>query len=987
MKPIKLSLQAFGPFAGKEVVDFSPFYHGGLFLISGPTGSGKTTLFDGICYALFGEASSKRRQNDSLKSQYVEEKLCQVEFVFELEGKTISITRNPAQNALGVSGRIVRHDADASLYIDGKLVSQGVRDVNQSVRELLGLTFDEFSQITLLPQDEFRKLLEASSSEKEEIFRRIFSTQLLKNFEEDLGKQTIRLKKELDHYESLLRAELGDLLQEKGFEEALEEINVKLEEKENLLSELEKKTKEHELKRDKVQEEQTKVTEFLSLFIQMEKLEEEKDLMKKREEKLLLNQAILQIMPYRDALLEAEKEEKRRAKEVELQAEKKDKLHQEKEELQRKLIRLEEKKKELPEKEEESQKLLAMRQGLIRYLEAKKEKETILKGGKDRDKSLAQLQERKKILLKEKEENSGAKEEYEKVQKDFTLLLEKNRKSAEELDQLKEKKKNEEKKEKLSLDLEEKNRTLENLLQLEKEAEGSYEYLLASYTSSLASILAADLKDDMPCPVCGSLHHPSPMGKHEAISQEELTRGQKDLEEAKKQSEGKRREILLLEKELLLLPSLDEKEKEALLSFEKRHQDHLSSLKEEERLRHILKTPPRDFDEGALEKLQLLQSRLEQEGARDLGRLESLEKILSTAYPFNTLEALDQTRESLLREIHWIKEAHEAAKKKLDDISLLFVKEEEAYAQSLRRKEEALLALEKSTQTHAAKRIELDLPEHYEKDRLEKEELLSLKELLEDYNQKVLLLKGRLEDKKKEDFRSRNQELLEKRKELLETLTAYREEEKNLSADTKLLKQTMQRSLDYEKERKKVEEKHDRVYSVYAVASGKRGDRISFERYVLGAYLDEILLRGSLRLKEMSAGRYEFLRSDASTTKGGGKKGLDIDVLDYYTQKQRSIKTLSGGESFKASLALALGMGDFIHGQVSSVSMDTLLIDEGFGSLDSESLDSAIETLLDLQRQGRLVGIISHVEELRERIPHKIFVKKEIKGSTLKLEI
>lgn len=987
MKPIKLTLQAFGPFPGKEVIDFSPFYQGGLFLISGPTGSGKTTIFDAISYALFGEASSKRRQHDMLKSQYVEETLCKVTYDFELDGKTISITRSPQQRALGVSGRLIDHPADASLYVDDVLLASKPREVSAKIEEILGLTFDEFSQITLLPQGEFRKLLEASSSEKEDIFRRVFSTERLNDFQEDLSRQTSELKKKRDQYQNQLELELGDFLVDRSFEEALVEIQNQLSLKEEALLSSEKEGRELDQQREKLQLKQSKNQETLDFFEEKEQLDKQQAQMKNHARIIEVNRAIEQLMPYREALLEANRMLKLRKATYEEQQKKEEEVRSKAEEIQRILQHWTKKKEDLPELEKEKQELLSMEKGLAQYLEARKQKAEIGERSQKRRAEKEKLQEEKEDLIKTRQALKEAKLLYESKQKELTSLLEESRTEKEKLDTLRLQKEKEDKKQALLLSLEKMEKEHTHVLQLEKEREEEYNQFFHAYTSSLASILAADLKEGDPCPVCGSLHHPTPMEKTEAVDERRLRTAQKLLEETKKAVEGSRRDQDTLRKQMADLPTLTKEEIESLSRLPSLEKSHREKMELERELKAFLSKPPKEFEEELLEKLdQSLNSMVEIE-ARESGIMEKLNALLEEDYPFTSMEELEEKKRSLEKEIHSIQESYEQIKAQQEKHALLLVQEKERLKQALERKVEAEESIEKARTIHLEKREELGLDENYEVDYLEKEKLLQLKKDLEEYNQKVLLVEAKLQGLEKEDFLARKEKLVEERNAVEEELHLLREKQTALASEKRLLEQTKERSLGYEEKRKVYQKDYDQVYGIYAVASGQRGDRISFERYVLGAYLDEILQRGNLRLKEMTAGRYEFVRSDASSVKGGGKKGLDIDVLDYYTQKQRSIKSLSGGESFKASLALALGMGDFIHGQISSVSMDTLLIDEGFGSLDSESLDSAIETLLDLQRQGRLVGIISHVEELRERIPHQLLVKKEVEGSRVQLKI
>ena len=272
MKPIKLVFNAFGPYAKKTVIDFSLFDRGGLFLISGPTGSGKTTIFDAISFALFGEASNKKRQNDSLKSHYASEELCYVEFTFELGEKKIFLYRSPAQEAKGKRKALVKHTSTAQLYIDDVLIATNVSEVNEKISEILGLSYDEFSQIILLPQGEFQKLLEANSAAKEEIFRRIFSTQQLQAFTQALKNEEKRLNQELETIHTRLGEVLGEAYPERSARALIEELKEATENRKPLLKELTQLLDNEDKKKSNLELDLHRTGEKLQLFEKRKKL-------------------------------------------------------------------------------------------------------------------------------------------------------------------------------------------------------------------------------------------------------------------------------------------------------------------------------------------------------------------------------------------------------------------------------------------------------------------------------------------------------------------------------------------------------------------------------------------------------------------------------------------------------------------------------------------------------------------------------------------
>ncbi|HZK09493.1 MAG TPA: AAA family ATPase, partial [Clostridia bacterium] len=396
MKPIKLEMNAFGPYAQKVEIDFSKFYQGGLFLISGPTGSGKTTIFDAISFALFGEASNKKRESHTLKSHYTQEELCYVNFLFELGGKKIEIYRAPTQEAQGKRKALVTYSSTAELHIDDIPVAKGVMEVNEKIHEILGLNYEEFSQIILLPQGEFQKLLEASSADKEKIFRRIFSTQKLQAFTQALREEERRLDSDLKTNQTRLGEVLGPSYPKTSANELIKGLEEAIESKKPLLEELAKKVSEEEKKKSKLEIVLHQTKEKLELFqkrkihlLEEASVEEDKKIIK-------INHRAKELLPYRQSLLEGEKSldfyQKKRKEDQSryLDSETKKKL------VKDSFTKAEEERKNIAKLQKRLEELIGIKEGLGLYLGAKKEKEEFEKKAQELAKEIKNLEKKEK---------------------------------------------------------------------------------------------------------------------------------------------------------------------------------------------------------------------------------------------------------------------------------------------------------------------------------------------------------------------------------------------------------------------------------------------------------------------------------------------------------------------------------------------------------------------------------------------------------------
>lgn len=865
--PIELELEAFGPYAECTQISFEQFEENGLFLICGDTGSGKTTIFDAIAFALYDTASGETRKMETLHSDYVEtKKSSRVRLLFSHKGKRYQVIRS-------FNGK---RKNEAVLEEAEKEVLTGRKAVNERLKEILGLDYQQFKQISMIAQGEFLNLLLAKSEVRSEIFRKVFDTGFYKRLAEVLKSKagTLREEEKLrKERECQLLSGLGEEFEKKFGEkdkgwQIPAEVETALEEKIDLLREEEKRQKEAERKEETNKEEILKAWEQIkNINRDLQQLEQLREILKK----------------------ERERKQEFAQKEKELEQIKKSVLY-----VKPILVKYEEKKTAL-EKEN------------IRYQEIC-----------ERQKEQKQNTGRLKKEQKEAEQNERKNEKIQCLETECLELEEKEKKLT------------------ALCKLQKQKETLQEQLKAEikeaKQAVLEYETEKEKFFCAQAGILAQSLKEGIPCPVCGSVSHPHPaVVLEEVLSQEEL----KEKEQDKKRVEEKRQKTL---------------------------QDFLQLEKEVEKSTKEVSVNPDFFWKEVHAKLeQTGQKRNQKEiKIRELKQNVKKEVRDSETIQKEWIENLEKEA-GILKEKEICKEQIEAlkAEKKACQIKLrAAVKEQnfksEKEARLFCEKQEKLLILEQETADY--------------KKTLHK--LLGQIKILEET---LLGKKKQSEEEKQKKFEQTEQNLEKIRLEL-------REIYKRISFYEKTLEQLKKLWEESEKTRKE----RLALLSLSDTASGMLAGKpkVSFERYVQSAYFKQIVVEANQRLEQMTNGRYELLVEETGTNKKS-QSGLDLQVYDYHTGKVRSVRSLSGGESFQAALSLALGVSGVISQFAGGIRIETLFIDEGFGSLDEQSLELAVKTLRELSSQGCMIGIISHVKELKEQIFYKIEVKKGQKGSQI----
>lgn len=920
MKPLKLTLNAFGPYVNKTEINFEDFGDNGLYLITGDTGAGKTTIFDALCFALYGNASgSIRKDSKALRSDFASpDNKTYVELEFLNNGDKFFVRRECGYDRINRKGNITQVSEKVELIKPNGEAFSGIAEVNQEIQEILGIDKNQFTQIVMIAQGEFQKFLNSPTKDRKEIFRKIFKTALYDKFQFKLDmlckseESNLKFLKEhiLDNLKLIITDGLSeDLSNEK--EKVLESGNIYL--LEDLSSELEKSVKDDEKNIDsndkilaKMQQEKKEIIEVIT---EAEILEVDRK-----------NLAIL-----KENLPELEKKAKEDNENYI-----KEKNNKSRDEL---AIFIDNLNKNL-----DNYKLLSELSKIISDKNVEKEKAQNEYSTKNAEyklskekysKNIADLKTFSKVEV-ELEKNSTNQQKLSEIMTKIKALSEDFAKYNS--------KKSEQEEQKVKLE-----NAKSEYDKLHKIADEVYE----KFISNQAGFLAKDLKSGERCPVCGSLEHP-----HLAeILDNEVTK--EDNELAKNNAEKAQN---ICNEELNHYTSI----KAELKGLEKHLLDDVQSLLNKKTLDNI----EDEICKISKEKEEEIHSL--QASAKDLN--DQLEKKIQLEKEIKTFEDSQKTIEENLNNLQV----------QINNLNSEIILNQTKYDEN-----------KKNLQYENEEKAREVLSENQDKlDKL-KEQLEVLENLKQSSDNELSKTKGQIneltskvKDKKVidiEDYRKKEAELSEK-------IQSFADSKNIIYNRLKTNKRICEDLAKSQEKLKDFSRTIDMLDNLSKTANGKLVGgkaRVSFENYVLSAYFSQIVIAANKRFQDMTYGQFE-LRT--SSSKGGlAQTGLDLDVFDAYTAKLRSVSTLSGGESFKAALALSLGLSDIVQQQAGGIKIDTMFIDEGFGSLDPESLEQTMRTLVDLSNNNTLVGIISHVAELREKIDRKIIVNKNQQGSTLKI--
>lgn len=1052
MKPMILIMSAFGSFVQKETVDFTKLGDKGIFLITGETGAGKTTIFDAIMFALYGstsgDAGDSKNKNDcrdtkNIRSDYADLSVKTfVDFTFMHRGKEYRICRYPKQPYLTKRGTIGEKTADAILYLPDGEVVDGFREATAKVTEILGIEQKDFCQLVMIAQGKFRDLLLAGNEKRGEIFRKIFSTEIYEQFAIKLKLQTKELLKEYEEANISFARALRDI--EIPRENPLyDEFSAWRELKdervvyrgEELLPAIFESIEEDGKKLEKVNAEKIRLEETeKTLSVQYAQAVDMNESLKKLEECKLELEALKNIEE-EIRLIYRRLEQTARAEEIKPYYE-----------AYGRSVR------EHTKAEDDLGKKTAQKQECVYILEkAKSDYEAALPLEEKLQKENAELRILKSSLEKFAEIDSALlqieeiKEECEKAKSEYDqnhARLEQTKNEQAQNDRVLEETKDcmvrlgnaQNKHERLTEFLkrlkalivdaknvkEEKNRynQLQKEFICEKQAyeqkRSIYEHEEALFFSAQAGILAEKLTDGVPCPVCGSCHHPQKAAKPSRIStQAELDSLRKDCEQAREAWTQKSSACSASDASVKTLTSLFFQHAKELLGSE--YSEDLRTvwqtiqskteaaqceifeldrqIKEENKKCEVYAQAEaksrklNEYIEQLTQNESVLTKRVSEHEARYRENLASV-KTMRSNLPFASKEELQRVltqREQILKET---KDKIEQAQKRYSDARAALLSAENMCVELRERCAASEQKKNRETESYNLRLQEENWTEaEFLSALIPKEEREKSAQKAEEYQKQVTILSEReksLEQLTKNAVVSDTDTLQSK----IAQVHAEKEKTEVIYRSLHISYDRNRRCYDEAKTAlQDIKPKREQYHSFKLLNDTVNGSlaktaKISFESFVQTFYLDKVLEDANKRFREMSGGQYILKRREEPTSQQS-KSGLELDVFDYYTGKVRPVQTLSGGESFMASLSLALGLSDVIQSRKGGMEIDTLFIDEGFGTLDGNALEEAIHILNDLTAGDKLIGIISHVAELKERVDKKIIVKKMRSGSRI----
>ncbi len=1023
MKPIKLELNAFGPYINHTVIDFTNLGQDGLFLITGPTGAGKTTIFDALSFALYGEASGSVRSMEDFRSDFAtSDQETFVALEFELHQKRYHIKRQPKYSREGYKTdkphQVILH------FADGRVI-EGVNEVKAEVENLIGLSASQFKQIIMIAQGEFTKLLFAKSTEKEEIFRRIFDTHLYQLIADEIKLRESKKKEEINTSKTVLtEIKKAFVFDEQDIDiESLSETQIV-----NTLTKIIEKNKEALIDNNKAY---NKLKETLSLkqkeLTEIESNNQKFDLVNQLKDKLAqLNKQKQDISKHEHTLslarlaseLQADYQLLEHLNQTILQDETKitelAKSHHDANEQLNKLN------KDFTIIQQQHKELDTIKQDILEYKQTVKAATTKY----NLQQELKTIQAKQVTLLDDvsKENDTLTKinntinelainndQESELIEQSFSL-----KESLFELTKTQQDLDNQQKQFK-QLEVTQKHHD-EQLL-IYKQHEDAYQHALATVHANelalrqnTAGVLAQKLIDNTPCPVCGSLDHPNPATTTEVISEEQIDKAKADKDKLEKQMN--KSYTLLVE---IITTLKTQKESLNVNNSQTSFNHQLNELaNKQESLRQ-----EKQALESSLENVHAKLKKIK-ENKQQLVELQA-KKEHSTQALKQKQEALDANKTQLAIQENMISSIEIVYPLSITSLEQLIehIHEKESFAKDIQQQHERMSsqiqALEKKSNALdieiqlVNKRINLNKQQYdslfssfitnltnkgfenvdaFNQAKLSSESMSKLEEAISLYNnqvshvkQQLSQLQSELSTKEKVDTKPYNETITTLEHDINELFKTMTNKETQIKQNQLTLKRLI-------KEIQVIEQAmHD--YAILSKLSdltrGKGKLRLSMERYVLALYFKKILEAANYRMQRITQGRYKF--EWKKPEEGQATQGLDINVLDYESGKFRDVRSLSGGESFKAALSLALGCSDVIQAMAGGVELNTLFIDEGFGSLDVESLSQAMKVLFDLRNDNKMIGVISHVQEMKEQISSKLIIEKLPKGSKIKIEV
>lgn len=924
MKPLKLTMSAFGSYAGKNVIDFTGQQQG-IFLITGDTGAGKTTIFDAITYALYNQTSGGERNGNMMRSQYAQQETeTYVELEFLYRGQTYRVRRNPDYKITKTlkNGKIreqkVPHSVELTMP-DGTVFPEKKNATDAKIIEILGLTADQFSQIVMIAQGDFLKLLYTKSDERKMIFSKLFRTDIYWKIQENLRRKSMEMDERIQENDRAFEQEKSRIILLPESEELpLDELVERLRER------LKDALKEQNLRRANVEELNKKITkyeEINKLFVSLEKIRQTGKELEARQAESKERRQQIENARKADKVLVAEQQNLRQQQEVEQSAQAIAKMTETLANNQEmfETLKTQQQEAEAKQKREAAdiqKKMLALEQSFPSY--------EALQNARSEE------QQAKKVW---EDLGKTSEESFHKKKAGIAALKEQQKQQEQVVEQTK--------------------KNWEQTSLSASESAKHYEHMYEAFLKEQAGILAENLSAGCPCPVCGSTVHPDPakLSDH-AVTELEVEQAKKtraaaeekrDMAYAAFEAEKTEKQKLAqaVEKEeadfVLAQTIAKQQRKEA-------EQNYVSLQKIAEQIREKLVYPSLAEAKKQYAAMQKALEAAEQEIER------KRQKVSELAEAMNTLKGQKLAEE----------ENQKTAKK-------LAAKTEKEYAK----------LLEKSGFVSEETYHLAILPER-SRSKLEREEKEYESQCLRQQSEQKLLEK-QVSGKTYTDTTELNEQLKIEKQALKEAEKTYMELHTAYENDRSVL----QNCAVYLEKGKKLESEDQVIKSLSKTANGRLSGsaKIDFETYIQRQYFKQIIHEANKRLLTMSNHQFILKLKEEANTGRKTNEGLDLSVYSLVTDSERDVKTLSGGESFLAALAMALGLSDIVERSAGAIHPDMMFIDEGFGSLDAQSRQQAIEVLAELAGDSRMVGIISHVTELKEQIDRKLVVSRTDKGS------
>ena len=1003
MKPEILTLHNIGPFVGEQKINFNSLDD--FFLISGKTGSGKTTILDSITYVLYGSLPGARKNIDTknLRTDFCDEQeLSFVDLIFSINSKYYRVKRT-LPFIYKTRNNTTRKEAETTEFYtlknlqdsQGELISNQKSEADKSIKELLQLNVEEFSKIVLLPQGEFATFLRQSTKERQEMLSKLFPvenfTQITQNAKEEKNKLETQLEQITKQQEFISK----DFKLE-NYENDFTNLNTKLNTNKEIIKETQNRLFEVAGTIEKLQNELKNQIEYENLKAQLEEINLSKNIIEEKKEKVTKAKKVLELYPIIKNIEQKENKIKDLEKEIELCQKDITTLLEKENELKQKeneILKTENKIKNLEIKKNEIEKSFNFVNDLndnIKELNSKNEKiynlENSLSEVNNLLNTLVNETNQDKIKINEKE--ILIKQNYEL--NDKLEILNNNEKYLEEEKQFNTK---QEKENEIKNTLDQLQKTITDLKsEIEKEKQNELSFLLAK-----------ELKENQPCPVCGSLSHPSPIkeikkniSSTETLSLQENLLKEKELQyqqisKEKNISEG----ILLNLKPQINLSIKENKNEIHLLLEETKNKINKIELIEKNLINK----------ENEIENYKNKSSQLSESLNKEKNNLAILNERITTIKN-NLINNFSFTEDTFIN----IKDVHKKLQLELEttnqnlvtfknDIESFYTNQKEISNLISGKNEKNILLKNNLQETNKEINLEKENLENklinstlqniqeVKENYLDEKEILNLENSIEEWNNEKNRLSTLIKEKENLSVKSREEldnkliKYTDESQNLNEKLDSLNSENTELNKkifEIKTLKENFEKT---EKQRKEISEKLTDYTKLYKVLSGNNKKKIEITSWILEMYLQEIISFANLRLNKISEGRY-IMKVNTEKESNRGAKGLDIDVFDSFTGKSRPCNTLSGGETFMASISLALAISDTVQTKKGGIQLESLFIDEGFGSLDENSLEKAI-SILDEIRDSRIIGIISHVGELKTRIKSSIEIEKTTSGSKI----